>query len=154
MPSILKSVLAAPFQSTPLPMRKLALAAFAALTMGLAAGYMTAPAQAGELSLSFGFGSDEDGNNPAFDGARSPSNWRDTNQDDGYNENDRYNTVNFDRPRYRHPDFFEPPVRWHRPHRRYVRYDTVCRLIPVRVWDGYDFVIEDVKRCKRVVRRY
>jgi hypothetical protein len=50
------------------------------------------------------------------------------------------------RPRYAEPPRHVRRDRWRN------RFDTVCHFVPVEVWDGDDYVIQDVQRCKRVRR--
>ncbi len=114
--------------------------AFGRLTMvlGLALGLaitsaaIAPKAHADSFSLGFNFGDADIGYGATFG-------------DDDYEYRPRHRRAV---PRYVYPDQDGP--RYYTARRRHT--DTVCNLVPVQVWDGYGYVIEDVQRCRRVSR--
>jgi hypothetical protein len=111
------------------------------LVLGLATGMaavsasLSTEARADSLTLGFGFGND--GVTTDFG-----STIGDDDNDDGFEPA-------YHRRRHYEPAFDDEQPRWrHRRHRSRV----VCRIVPVRVFDGFDYVIEERQRCRRIRR--
>jgi hypothetical protein len=105
------------------------------LATGLAFASLAAAPKAYADSISFGFSFGDGGS------------IGDDVYDDSFDDQPVYHVqprYRHDRPRYRHPSRTVDVVER--------RNDTVCHLVPVEVWDGDQYVIQDVQRCRRVSR--
>jgi hypothetical protein len=104
-----------------------------AVAIGVASLASISPAQAGDVSVRFGFGA------PVYDDYL----------DDGFVDY-RLRERRHVRPRYAAPSRHAPRYVYERP----ARYRTVCRVVPTRVWDDYedDWDIVNTRRCRRVAR--
>jgi hypothetical protein len=121
--------------SLPSP-RLFALALVAVLAVLSATIGRPTQAKAGELEFSLSVGDRDD--RYRHDGYRDDGDWVPSH---------RYRHSRKHRPKYLYPRSYAPRVYGYRD-----RYDTVCKLVPVRVWTGYRYVIRDRKSCWRVER--